>query len=527
MKKQTVFQALLKCMGYVALFFAVQMAASLLAGFIAGFSVAFSGADFDPIQITSKILYETMILSALLFFGVIALIKRQNLLQDASLHGTPGSSLAAGAFLGFGAYSGANLLIILMSAIPAVQESQMGYMEQQEAIMASNPSFWAEIFYVCLAAPLLEELLCRGLILNTLKKSMAPQNAIFISAIIFAWIHGNLYQVVFTLPLGILMAWLAHRFNSIWPSVLTHVAFNFSNYPARILMELGYGEESAPVTFAYYAVLLFCLFSVPLGILLVRHACTKKAPPEPVFFPQSAPDPYHPYPPFPSQDPTYRPYDNTAPGSPNGSASEGAQSYNSQGGFMAAPEYLIVGLGNPGDKYAQNRHNVGFMALDYIALRENTSIQNLRFKALTGECTLCGKKVLLLKPQTFMNLSGESVREAAAFYKIPPERILVIFDDINFAPGIFRIRENGSAGGHNGIKSIISCLGSDAFPRVKLGVGAPPPQWELMNWVLGNPTPEDQKRIIASLEDVYDSAKHFANGTLDRAAALYNGKMHE
>ena len=193
---------------------------------------------------------------------------------------------------------------------------------------------------------------------------------------------------------------------------------------------------------------------------------------------------------------------------------------------MAAPEYLIVGLGNPGEKYAQNRHNVGFMALDYIALRERVTVQNLRFKALTGECTLSGKKVLLLKPQTFMNLSGEAVREAAAFYKIPPEKILVIYDDINFVPGVFRIRNSGSAGGHNGIKSIISCLGTDAFPRVKIGVGNPPPQWELMNWVLGNPSPEDQKSIISSLEDVYDSTKLFAAGDLDRAAALYNGKQH-
>ena len=193
---------------------------------------------------------------------------------------------------------------------------------------------------------------------------------------------------------------------------------------------------------------------------------------------------------------------------------------------MAAPEYLIVGLGNPGEKYAQNRHNVGFAALDYIALRENVSVQSLRFKALTGECTLAGKKVLLMKPQTFMNSSGEAVREAAAFYKTPPERILVIFDDINFQPGTFRIRPSGSAGGHNGIKSIISCLGSDAFPRVKMGVGNPPPQWELMNWVLGNPSPEDQKKIVAALEDVYSSAKHFAAGTLDQAANLYNGKQH-
>jgi PTH1 family peptidyl-tRNA hydrolase len=190
-------------------------------------------------------------------------------------------------------------------------------------------------------------------------------------------------------------------------------------------------------------------------------------------------------------------------------------------------DWLVVGLGNPGKEYEYTRHNVGFMALDYIALRENTTISNLRFKALTGECTLNGKKVLLMKPQTFMNLSGEAVREAAAFYKIPPQNILVIFDDINFAPGIFRIRGNGSAGGHNGIKSIISCLGTDAFPRVKLGVGTPPPQWELMNWVLGNPSPEDQKKIIASMEDVYQTAKLFVGGDLQKASQLYNGKKHE
>ncbi len=484
MKKQTVFQALLKCVGYITLYFGMQSAASFIVGLILGIAGTFSGLEIDAIESTVMgVLYETMLLGGLFFLGIIVLIKQKNILRDASLQKTPASSLAAGTFLGFGSYAFAILLISAMTLIPAVQQSQNDYMSSQEAIMAAGSNIWIEVLYISLVAPFLEEVLCRGFILNTLKKSMTPPHAIFISALLFALIHGNLYQIVFTLPLGILMAWLAHRFDSIWPSVMTHIAFNFSNYPARICMEYGFGEEHPVTEFVYMALLLLCFFAIPIGVLLVRYASTKTVLPQP--------------------NPTIK------------------------GDFMAAPEYLIVGLGNPGDKYAQNRHNVGFMALDYIALRENTTIGNLRFKALTGECTLGGKKVLLLKPQTFMNLSGESVREAAAFYKIPPQNILVIFDDINFAPGVFRIRENGSAGGHNGIKSIISCLGSDAFPRVKLGVGAPPPQWDLMNWVLGNPSPEDMKKIISSLEDVYDSAKHFTTGSLDRAAALYNGKTHE
>ena len=194
---------------------------------------------------------------------------------------------------------------------------------------------------------------------------------------------------------------------------------------------------------------------------------------------------------------------------------------------MASPEYLIVGLGNPGAQYAANRHNCGFMALDYIALREQVPVKNLRFRALTGETVMEGKKVLLLKPQTFMNLSGDAVREAAAFYRIPPEKILVIFDDINFAPGTFRVRGQGSAGGHNGIKSVISSLGSDAFPRIKMGVGAPPEGWDLIRYVLGNPSPEDQKKIVSSLADVYAAARLFVAGDLDRACQLYNGKVHE
>lgn len=511
MKKQTVMSALLKCLGYVGIFYGAQFAASTFVGMLTGFIAAFKGTSFDPIMATNRVLYEIMLLSGLIFFGIIILIKKNDFFRETSLKKPIPSASAAGVFLGFGAFFGAAILIALVSVIPSFAESQSTYMEQQEMLQAAKPALWAEILYICIGAPLVEEFLCRGLILNTLKKSMRPFSAIVITGTIFAMIHGNLYQIAFTLPLGILMAWLAHRFDSIWPAIFTHIAFNSSNYPAQICLKLGYSETDSVTTFVYLATMLFCAVSIPAGILLAKEACKKKAPPEPVFVPEERPSfPQQNFPPQTFAPPVYNtPY------------------YNYQGGPMAAPEFLIVGLGNPGDKYAQNRHNVGFMALDYIAIRENISINNLRFKALTAECVLAGKKALLMKPQTFMNLSGESVREAAAFYKIPPEKILVIFDDINFEPGVFRIRTGGSAGGHNGIKSIISCLGTDAFPRVKMGVGTPPPQWELMNWVLGNPAPEDQKKILASLEDVYTTTKHFTAGNLDRAAALFNGKKHE
>ena len=193
---------------------------------------------------------------------------------------------------------------------------------------------------------------------------------------------------------------------------------------------------------------------------------------------------------------------------------------------MAAPEFLVVGLGNPDAKYASTRHNCGFMALDYLALRENVKLDRLRFQALTAEREVQGKKVLFMKPQTYMNLSGKAVQQAANFYHIPPEKILVIYDDVNFKPGIFRIRKEGSAGGHNGIKSIIECLGSDRFPRVKIGVGQPPEGWDMMHWVLGQLNVEETDRIVASLEDVYTTVRCFTEGDLDRAMQSFNGKEH-
>lgn len=509
----------MKCAGYVVLFTAMQVVASVMASLVITLALLLSGMDLNAIDLETagySVYYEIMILSELLFIAAVFLLKRRNAAREASLNPTAPSALFSGAFVGFAAYAAVIIFLsVVMSLLPAIQQSQDGYMEAQNAIAAAKPAFWAEIVSICLLAPLTEEILCRGLLLNALRERFDPKKAIFISALIFALIHGNLYQIVFTLPLGLLLGWLAFRFGSVWPAVLTHVAFNFSNYPARICMELGFDLESKLTNVVHSSWLSFCFISVPIALFFLRRAMKKV--PEPQAEKQGAP--FDPFAQDPFAPPSYG--RGVPPFTPDPS-----QFNDFQGGSMAAPEYLIVGLGNPGEKYAQNRHNVGFMALDYIALRERVTIQNLRFKALTGECTLSGKKVLLLKPQTFMNLSGEAVREAAAFYKIPPEKILVIYDDINFVPGVFRIRNSGSAGGHNGIKSIISCLGTDAFPRVKIGVGNPPPQWELMNWVLGNPSPEDQKCIISSLEDVYDSTKLFAAGDLDRASALYNGKQH-
>lgn len=160
--------------------------------------------------------------------------------------------------------------------------------------------------------------------------------------------------------------------------------------------------------------------------------------------------------------------------------------------------YLIVGLGNPGREYEMTRHNIGFAVIDYIADKHDIKVNKLKFKALYGEGNIAGEKVFAVKPQTYMNLSGESVREFCAFYKIPPENVLVIFDDISLEPGKIRLRKKGSAGGHNGIKSIIYQLQTDNFPRIKVGVGSPPHKdFDLADYVLGRFTKEE----IPVLED--------------------------
>ena len=164
-------------------------------------------------------------------------------------------------------------------------------------------------------------------------------------------------------------------------------------------------------------------------------------------------------------------------------------------------DWLVVGLGNPGDQYENTRHNVGFEVIDQIADTLDVPVQRLKYKALTNTVTLGGEKVLLMKPVTFMNLSGEAVEQAAAFYKVPPERVIVISDEVALEPGKLRIREGGSAGGHNGLKNIIAHLHSDRFPRVRAGVGQKPhPDYDMADWVLGKPQGEDRKNIDGAVK---------------------------
>lgn len=186
-------------------------------------------------------------------------------------------------------------------------------------------------------------------------------------------------------------------------------------------------------------------------------------------------------------------------------------------------DFMIVGLGNPGKQYENTRHNAGFLAVDTIAQKHHTDIKRIKFKGLVGECSLGGKKALLLKPSTFMNLSGQSVREAMQFYKLPPEKVLVIFDDINLEPGKLRIRRKGSDGGHNGIKSIIYLTGSDQYPRIKVGVGKKPrPNYDLAAWVLGHFSDEDLKALQPVFDHCYDAVREMLKGNIDRAMNLFN-----
>ena len=170
--------------------------------------------------------------------------------------------------------------------------------------------------------------------------------------------------------------------------------------------------------------------------------------------------------------------------------------------------YIIAGLGNVGKEYEKTRHNIGFMAIDYIAEKIGIRIDRLKFNAYVGEGNLGGKRVLFMKPTTLMNRSGIAIGEAAAFYKIPPENILVLCDEISFEPGLFRIRRKGSAGGHNGLKSIIASLGSENFPRIKIGVGQKPsPEYDLASWVLGRFPESALVEVAKRYDDIYSSAE--------------------
>lgn len=186
--------------------------------------------------------------------------------------------------------------------------------------------------------------------------------------------------------------------------------------------------------------------------------------------------------------------------------------------------WLIVGLGNPGREYERTRHNTGFRAIDLLAEKLGCRIDRAKFQGLYGQSVYNGCKLFLLKPQTFMNLSGRSVVQMSAFFDIPPERIIVLFDDISLEPGRLRIRGNGSAGGHNGIKSIIQELGSQDFPRVKIGVGAKPhPDFDLADWVLSGFSAAEEKALSFSLKNAADAALYITEHGVSAAANAFNG----
>jgi PTH1 family peptidyl-tRNA hydrolase len=183
--------------------------------------------------------------------------------------------------------------------------------------------------------------------------------------------------------------------------------------------------------------------------------------------------------------------------------------------------FLIVGLGNPGKEYEDTRHNIGFKVVDNIAKEYNIEINRQKFKGIYGEGFIDGKKVMLLKPATYMNLSGESVREVVDFYNLENEEVLVIYDDISLETGMLRIREKGSAGGHNGIKSIIAHLGSDVFPRIKVGVGQP--TGDLVKHVLGRFSKEEIEVLNQSIDASTKAAKEIIKTDAKTAMNQFNG----
>ena len=194
-----------------------------------------------------------------------------------------------------------------------------------------------------------------------------------------------------------------------------------------------------------------------------------------------------------------------------------------KGGDKCPYDLLLVGLGNPGIEYEMTRHNVGFRAMDAFCDKHDTTCDKLKFKAYIGECKIGTKRVFLAKPQTYMNNSGESVAEIAKFYKIPADRILVMFDDISLEPGIIRIRRKGSAGGHNGLKDIIAHLGSDEFMRVKIGVGAKPhPDYDLKGWVLGKFPAEQKENIETALKNTVKAVDELIANGVDSAMNKYS-----
>lgn len=188
-----------------------------------------------------------------------------------------------------------------------------------------------------------------------------------------------------------------------------------------------------------------------------------------------------------------------------------------------AVDWLIVGLGNPGQKYEHTRHNMGFLTVELLAEQLNVKLNKVKFKSAYNIVRFAGQKCLVMKPQTYMNLSGESVGEAARFYKIPADHVLVISDDVSLPAGKLRIRGGGSAGGHNGLKNIIQHLGTDKFPRIKVGVGSPRPgEHDMVDWVMGKPMGEDRTAVEDALDRAGDAAKTLITEGIDRAMNRFN-----
>ncbi len=194
--------------------------------------------------------------------------------------------------------------------------------------------------------------------------------------------------------------------------------------------------------------------------------------------------------------------------------------------FATRPiSWLVVFLGNPGPRYAGTRHNAGFMAADALSGKTGVSVTRLRFRALTATCSFGGNTALLMKPQTYMNLSGEAVGQAARFYKIPADHILVVSDEVSLPVGALRIRTKGSAGGHNGLKNIISVLGTDDFPRIRLGVGSPPnPDFDMADWVLSAFHDQDAVAMRDAADRAAEAVECCIVQGMDKAMSLYNQK---
>lgn len=191
--------------------------------------------------------------------------------------------------------------------------------------------------------------------------------------------------------------------------------------------------------------------------------------------------------------------------------------------FSSSVEYMVVGLGNPDKKYENTRHNTGFICLDKVAEKFGANVNRIKFKSLVGECTIDGKKVLLMKPQTYMNNSGQAVVEAMNFYKIPAEKVVLIFDDISLDVGKMRIRRKGSDGGQNGVKNIIYLSGKDTFPRIKVGIGKKPhPDYDLAKWVLSKFSSDEIKLIDQMADNCCVALPYILEGNVDKAMNLFN-----